>query len=55
MNQLRSYYNVGRGGRRWWKYLFWGLLNIDTINAKILWALCNWPLLAEDLQDEANS
>ena len=42
MDQLRSYYS----GRRWWKYLFWGLLNIGTINAKILWALCNRPLPA---------
>ena len=21
--QFRSYYSVGRAGRRWWKYIFW--------------------------------
>ena len=36
MDQLRSYYSVGRAGRRWWKYIFWGLLNIGIINAYIL-------------------
>ncbi len=36
-DQLRSYYNVGRSGRRWWKYLFWGLFNQGLINAYILW------------------
>ena len=36
MDQLRSYYSLGRAGRRWWKYIFWGLLNIGIINAYIL-------------------
>ena len=24
LDQMRSYYGVGRAGRKWWKYLFWG-------------------------------
>ena len=46
MDQLRSYYTVGRAGRRWWKYVFWGLLNIGIINAYILWKKMNHPLPA---------
>ena len=42
-DQLRSYYNVGRTGRRWWKYLFWGLLNQAVVNAYILWELSTRP------------
>ena len=44
MDQLRSYYGVGRTGRRWWKYMFWGVMNI----AQILWTLCNRPLPANE-------
>ena len=40
MDQLRSYYSVGRSGSRW------GLLNIGIINAYILWKKMNHPLLA---------
>ena len=47
MDQLRSYYSVGRAGRRWWKYIFWGLLNIGIINAYILWKKMNHPLPAK--------
>ena len=45
MDQLRSYYSVGRAGRRWWKYIFWGLWNIGNINTYILWKM-NHPLHA---------
>ena len=48
MDQLRSYYGVGRTGRRWWKYVFWGVMNIGVINAQILWTLCNRPLPANE-------
>ena len=41
LDQLRAYYSVGRAGRRWWKYIFWGLLNIGIINAYILWKMSN--------------
>ena len=41
LDQLRAYYSVGRSGRRWWKYIFWGLLNIGIINAYILWKIAN--------------
>ena len=44
LDQMRSYYAVGRSGKRWWKYLFWALLDIGIINACTLWKLCNRPL-----------
>ncbi|XP_033639103.1 piggyBac transposable element-derived protein 3-like [Asterias rubens] len=34
-DQYRSYYNVGRTGRRWWKYLFWGLFNQALVGVVI--------------------
>ena len=42
-DQYRAYYSVGRTGRRWWKYLFWGLLNQTLVNAYILWELSTRP------------
>ena len=39
---------VGRTGRRWWRYLFWSLINIGIVNAFILWRQCNRPLPAND-------
>ncbi|KAL2091670.1 hypothetical protein ACEWY4_013933 [Coilia grayii] len=44
LDQFRSYYNVGRTGKKWWKYLFWGLFNIGIINAYIVWQLQLRPL-----------
>jgi hypothetical protein len=44
LDQFRSYYSVGRTGRKWWKYLFWGLLNFAIVNAYILWCQLNRPL-----------
>ena len=41
LDQMRSYYGIGRSGLRWWKYLFWGILNIGVINVFTLWRLCN--------------
>ena len=46
MDQLRAYYGVGRAGRRWWKYLFWGLINVGLVNAHVLWKRCHQPLPA---------
>ena len=37
LDQMRSYNSVGRAGRRWWKYLLWGLLNVGIINAYVNW------------------
>ena len=44
-DQYRAYYkvHVGRTGRRWWKYLFWGLFNQALVNAYILWELSTRP------------
>ena len=50
LDQMRSYYGIGRSGLRWWKYLFWGILNIGVINAFTLWRLCNRPLPANSRQ-----
>ena len=44
LDQLRVYYSVGRAGIRWWKYIFWGWLNIGIINAYILWKMSNHHL-----------
>lgn len=37
-DQLKAYYTVGRTGRKWWRYLFFALINFSIVNAKILWA-----------------
>ena len=50
LDQMRSYYAVGRSGKRWWKYLFWALLDIGIINACTLWKLCNRPLPSNERQ-----
>ena len=50
MDQLRSYFPIGRSGRRWWKYLFWGFMNIAVVNAYILWKASNRPLPANKRQ-----
>ena len=31
LDRLRSYYGIRRSGRRWWKYIFWGITNIGVI------------------------
>ena len=46
MDRLRAYYGVGRAGRRWWKYLLWGLINVGLVNAYVLWTRYNRPLPA---------
>ena len=34
-DQLRSYYPSGRSGKKWWRYLFWFLLDVSIINALV--------------------
>ena len=34
-DQLRSYYPSGHSGYKWWRYLFWFILDISIINALI--------------------
>ena len=36
-DQMRAYYNVGRTGRKWWRYILWGLINFSIVNAHVLW------------------
>ena len=35
-DQLCSYYRIGRASHKWWRYIFWFLLNISITNAWIL-------------------
>ncbi|KAK6177150.1 hypothetical protein SNE40_015310 [Patella caerulea] len=44
LDQYRSYYNLGRAGKKWWKYLVFALLNIAVVNAYILWYSSRMPL-----------
>ena len=46
-DQIRSGFNLNRTGRRWWKYLMWGLFNLAVINAYILWNMSTRPPLQE--------
>ena len=46
LDQMRAYYGVGRAGRRWWKHLFWSILNVGLINAYVQWTIANRPLPA---------
>jgi hypothetical protein len=36
-DQLRSYYPIGRGSKKWWKYLLWFVLEVCLCNAFILY------------------
>ena len=44
LDQLRLYFPIGHSGWRWWKYLFWGFMNIAVVKAYILWKASNRPL-----------
>lgn len=35
-NQHRAYHAVGRPGRKWWRYIFWFLVQTSIINAHFL-------------------
>lgn len=35
-DQLRSYYEVGRSSRKWWRYILWHLVNVSIVNAYLL-------------------
>jgi len=34
-DQLRSYYPSGRSGKKWWRFIFWYLLDVSICNAFI--------------------
>ena len=36
-DQLRMKYDVGRNSKKWWRYIFWFLLNCSIVNAYILY------------------
>ena len=35
-DQLRSYYGIANRAKKWWKYLFWFIMDVTVINAYIL-------------------
>ena len=37
-DQLRSYYKVGRPSKKWWRYVFWFLLDVTMVNAWIIYS-----------------
>ncbi|XP_053372688.1 piggyBac transposable element-derived protein 4-like [Mercenaria mercenaria] len=38
-DQLRMKYDVGRNSKKWWKYLFWFLLNCSIVNSFIMFKM----------------
>ncbi|WAR15706.1 hypothetical protein MAR_005811 [Mya arenaria] len=36
-DQFRAKYNIGRCGKKWWRYIFWFILNCCIVNAGILY------------------
>ena len=40
-DQHRSYYPVGRPSKKWWRYLFWYLIQVSIINSYILMKMVN--------------
>ena len=36
-DQLSSYYRIGIGSHKWWRYVFFFLVNTAVTNAWILW------------------
>ncbi|XP_052775666.1 piggyBac transposable element-derived protein 4-like isoform X1 [Mya arenaria] len=36
-DQFRAKYNIGRCGKKWWRYIFWFILNCSIVNAGILY------------------
>ena len=37
-DQLRSYYPIGRESKKWWKYLFWFVIESSVVNAFIIYS-----------------
>ena len=42
-DQLRSYYAVGRSGVKWWRYVFWFIVQISLVNSWNLFKAANRP------------
>ena len=42
-DQMRSYYPLGRKSHRWYKYIFWFLVDLAIGNAFVLWKKCFPP------------
>lgn len=38
-DQFRAKYSVGRNGKKWWRYLFWFMLNCCIVNANIMYQM----------------
>ena len=37
-DQLGVYYKVGRSSNKWWRYIFWFLMNVSITNSWIIWS-----------------
>ena len=45
-NQLREYYSVGRSSCKWYRYIFWFLIDVAICNAFVL---CNYHRLSKGM------
>ena len=43
-DQLRSYYSVGRSGVKWWRYVFWFIIQLSLVNGWNLFRAAKRPL-----------
>ena len=59
LDQFRGYYNVGRVGRKWWKYVLFGLFNFATVHPEVSGkqATAKQPMtvVTVDLQDGSDA
>ena len=46
VDQLREYYSVGRSCYKWYRYIFWYLIDVSICNAFVL---CNYNRLSQGL------
>jgi hypothetical protein len=44
-DQKRKYYGVGRSSKKWWKFIFYFVINVCVVNSFILYDLNNCPSL----------
>ena len=47
LDQLLSYYLVGRPGKKWWRFILWHIINTAVYNAFVVWnkSTHNFPTL----------
>ena len=42
VNQLREYYSLGQSSCKWYRYIFWFLVDVATCNAFVLCNNYHW-------------